>query len=283
MINSKVVVEELELTGEDIAVNKIGLDLADDFNNYEIVIDHFHNMGMIKNNDIISRYNNKNMVFRGTKIINGVGFGIVIETGNDCQIYRIDNDVKKEKTFIQKKIVFVCILNLYLMLLISSFAGIIVYSKNLQLGYSNARLWGIVIKMILLFNTVVPLSLQFFFDIASRIISKRIEKKCGIKINRNGKMAFQIIPNKIVSDKTGTITTGEMIIEGIYNKSGNLLNNGLLKGKHLLNVLACSEVQVGDKNQLLKNDPIEELLLTKLLNNLNFKLLANDMACLAAA
>lgn len=326
LINSKVAVQELELTGEDIVIHKTGLELLDSLNNYNITINHFNNYGFVgvledkqilssdvennyfgkpgkeskillsnkdqsftnldklANNDkIIINYSSKNMVYRGTKIIDGNVFGIIIETGNDCQIFRIDNNVQKSKTSIQNRIIDICLTNLYFMLLISSFASIIIYSKSISEGYSYQRLWRIVRKMILLFNTMVPLSLQFFFNTASVILSKRIEKKNNVIINRNGVTSFQINPEYIVSDKTGTITTNQMDVVGVYYNDDGKINNLMdetktIPYKFLLNVIACSEVQPHSITKvLLKNDILEEKLMDYMLKNLNTQLITNGI------
>ena len=61
-----------------------------------------------------------------------------------------------------------------------------------------------IASILLLFNTIIPLSLQFFFNMCSLVISKRIEKICDVKINSNGIRCFQTTPKYIVTDKTGT-------------------------------------------------------------------------------
>jgi len=270
LFNSNVLVQEIELTGEDIIISKIGLnvDLFSSHSKSLITINHHKNEGAIELNHKMISYSSKNMIFRGTKIIDGDTFGIVIETGNDCQIYRIDNNSKKDSSNIQKNIINICITNLYFMLILASFTGIIIYSKNIMEQYSYKKLLSIIRKMIILFNTMVPLSLQFFFSIGSGILSKRIANKNKITVNRNGIMAFQTDPHFIVSDKTGTITTNELDIANIFvNCDENTHNHRDIYRDHsidiLNNILACTEIQPHSKTgQLMKNDIVEEKLLS---------------------
>ncbi len=268
--NSNVLVQELELTGEDIIISKLALDIdkPEKHSESSITINHHKSEGFIEINHKIFPYTAKNMVFRGTKIVDGEVFGVIIETGNDCQIYRIDNKCKKDSSNIQKNIIDICITNLYFMLLLASFTGIIIYSKNVMEQYSYKKLLSIIRKMIILFNTMVPLSLQFFFSVGSGLLSKRIANKNKVTINRNGIMAFQTNPHFIVSDKTGTITTNKLEIAKVLIKTSpseqhyiDVLEDDRID--ILSNILACTEIQPHSKTGLLmKNDIIEEKLLS---------------------
>ena len=272
-----VAVQELKLTGEDIILNKTGIPIPlEEYETTGLFIYHKQNTGSILfwNKEEVStiNYTSKNMLFRGTKIVDisseqNYLLGLVIETGNDCQIYNINNknQLNPPKTSLQKKIVNICLLNLYIMLLLAGFCGIIIYAQN-----ENMKLWTINRKMILLFNTMIPLSLQFFFNSACLILSKRIERENQVQINRNGINAFQFNPEYIVSDKTGTITTNQMDLNKIYSV------NNTSHYMTLLNVLACSEVQPHSKTRkLLKNDLLEEKLLSHLLPSTNNILITN--------
>jgi magnesium-transporting ATPase (P-type) len=276
LINCNISVQELELTGEDIVISKSGINLQiSNLIKSELVINHWINEGCIKPLDTkLLNYDSKNMLFCGTKIIdiqnNTNIYGVVIETGNDCQIYRINNNYTKNKTSIQKELLNICLKNLYIMMLISSFFGVILYAKSAT--YSYRKLWSHIRKMILLLNTVVPLSLQFFFNTASMILSSRISTKHNVKINRNGTVSFQTNPTFIVSDKTGTITTNQMeLVTILTNKPSTDIDL-------LTNVISCSEIQVhSKKGHLLKNDIIEEKLLKHLLTKLDGKLIKNSV------
>ena len=153
-----------------------------------MTLNHYQNKGhltMSANNGLI-HYNQSNIAFRGTKVIDGEAFGIVIETGNDCQVYRIHHNTKKTTSGLQKTILDVCLHNLYLMLLMVSFTSVIIYSKQVDL------LWPIIRKMIILFNTMIPLSLQFFFTAGSGVLSQTAHNHQAT-INRSGLMAFKSI------------------------------------------------------------------------------------------
>ena len=311
ILNSRtVLVQELELTGEDIVLNKAGMDLDLRLGD-TVTINHKHNNGTFTTHDgNVHIYSSKNMLFRGTKIVDISNspssissslftsikgnelVGLVIEVGNDCQIYCINNEQSNYKTLIERKIINVCLTNLYLMLVIASFSGIVIYSKSSD-GYSRSgsihkKLWSTIRKMILLFNTMIPLSLQFFFNTASIILSKRISKDNNVTINRNGITSFQFSPHYIVSDKTGTITTADLELSNIFNFSFTSTDCNYFDvlqepfkmnddaNIYLKNIIACSEVQVHSRSgEILKNDIIEERLLSYFLHKTGTKLIQN--------
>jgi magnesium-transporting ATPase (P-type) len=291
LINSNVLVKELELTGEDIVVSKKGISFdieLNDLSKSTIQINHHLNSGYISCNLKISRnnlvsYDSKNMIFRGTSILEGSAFGVVIETGNDCQIYRISNNFQKNKTIVQKQILHVCLFNMYVLSIISLVGGLVIYFNNEQkvsIFMLNFKFWSLVRKIIMLLNTMIPLSLQFFFTVASNLISKQLEKIHNIKINRNGTMSFQVSPDYIVSDKTGTITLNNLKLVDIYPLKKNY-NNIFDEKKHqMLNVLACSEVTMG-LNGLIKMDEIEEKLITECMKHNKIKELISNSSDIA--
>lgn len=221
MINLSILVQEIELTGENIVISKVGMQINhQSFDNSKIIINHHQNEGIVAVLNINYSYTAKNIIFRGTKIVDGSALGLIIETGNDFQIYRINNNNQKHQTNIQKLITNICITNLYFLLILASFLGLIIYEKSTQLN-SYEQLWKIIRQMILLFNTMVALSLQFFLNTASVLLSKRIAQKNNVTINRNGFSSFQVNPYYIVSDKTGTLTTNELKIEKILTIENN--------------------------------------------------------------
>ena len=276
LINSSVSVQEIELTGEDIVISKTGVNIDLNNANSNIIINHHKNEGIIIIENCTHTYNSKNIIFRGTKIVDGQAFGVIIETGNDCQINRINNNRQRKQTQIQKIIVQICIFNLYFMLLLASFTGLIIYSKTINENYSYKKLWPIIRKMILLFNTMIPLSLQFFFNAASSILSNRLSKTHNIIINRNGLLSFQVDPHFIVTDKTGTLTTNQMDIASILTTEDGLT---ILKNIDILpNILACTEIQPHSQTHLLlKNDVLEEKLLSYLFSNTDRVLIENKI------
>ncbi len=271
--NSKVLVEELELTGEDVVIAKCGLD----YNYYldinsNITINHYCNTGFIIHNNIKYDYNKSNILFRGTKIIDYISEknkGIVIETGNDCHIFSINNKNLIKVTDIQNRSNKICIINLNILtFLCCIFAYILNRNNN-----STLNLFKNLVNCIILLNTVIPLSLQFFINSASFILKKYIESNY-LKINNNGINSYQNDIKYIVSDKTGTITKNEIILKQVYP----LINSNFYTIENiLLHTVACSEIQIHSKTkELLKTDILEKTLIEKIFNKYNSKLLQNN-------
>src|SRR5207249_4455856 len=86
LLNSSLLVDEYQLTGEEIIVSKVGLKFDHEHKDQATLTIHHHkNEGSITIDEHHYPYTSKNMLFRGTKIVDGHAFlGLVIETGNDC-------------------------------------------------------------------------------------------------------------------------------------------------------------------------------------------------------
>lgn len=254
----EILVSELNLTGEDIVIskNKIG---SFDFPSIDVDKQTINGVS----------YTDRNILFRGTQIVdmkNTMIYGIPIRLGNNCKIYNIKNNTKN-KTDLQKKLLKTCIINIILMLLLAILFSLILYCKDTHTEKKYRIMISNIRKMILLLNTMVPLSLQFFFNSAALILSKRIEKENKVKINTIN--CFQNNPHYIVSDKTGTITTGNLKVTTIETSEDNY--------NVILNILACSEIKTHSvTNKILKTDPIEEALLNDRLHGTEISISNTD-------
>lgn len=263
----KVIVNELDLTGENIDIPKNGL--LTDLNTKTIhdcvlTINHHKNSGLIETNDKKLLYTHDNIIFRGTKLIDGEAFGIAIEVGNDCQIFRLDYNIKKKLSPTQKLINKICTKNLYILITIASIGCVIVMDKLSQ-DFSIKTMTKNLGIFILLLNTMIPLSLQLFYNVASANISKNIENTHKVKINSSGIRSFQFDPHFIVSDKTGTLTTNNVRLAEYWHNN-NLVDNTHMrfditnsdKLELLINLISCSTIDIhSESKQLLKSDQLE--------------------------
>jgi len=204
------------------------------------------------------------IIYRGTNIIDGDAIGFVIEVGNSCKIYNINYDIKEKISWIEYQLYKLCLNNLYVLFGMSIFFSIIIYLK-----YSINKF----LHLLLLFNTLIPLSLQFFLNCSSQIISKRIEKYIDIKINQHGIKSFQFDPKFIVTDKTGTITTNKIELNNIYANFNFSKNFNQLA----INIISSSMIDLHSvTKKILKNDILEELLFNYLDDN-GIKLIENNV------
>ena len=276
----KIFVNELELTGENIEIPKNGL-LIENLNfstikDITLNIEHHKNKGYVELNNTKYNYDADNIVFRGTKIIDGTVFGIPIEVGNDCQIFRLDYNINKKDTYTQKLIYDICIKNLCILVFIASIIAVILKDK-MDMDFNTKTIIQNLTIIVLLLNTMIPLSLQLFYNVSSANISSNLAKKYNVKINSHGIRCFQYEPYFIVTDKTGTLTTNEIKLINIYY-NGELISD-LDKNKSLIfsNLISCSTVGTHSKTgELLKSDQLEVLMINFGKEN-NCKLISNHV------
>ena len=234
-------VSELAMTGESVILSKQGIPKGiEALEDAVIVVNHHKNNGHITlcNSDIL-HYTADNMLFRGTTpYITTQAYGMIIETGNDCQIYRLNYDMNKRPTGLHRQITEMCTFNLKILAMLSITIGFILYEQS----SGQTSLIKNAVSVILLGNTLIPLSLQFFSNLACIIITKRISKELNVRFNTGGLQSFQHNPVHVVTDKTGTLTTGQLSLDGIYGLNGHLID---------------TELRV-DMSVCLEGDPMEE-------------------------
>jgi len=212
------------------------------------------------------------VAFAGTRLVEGGACGLVIETGSDCAVHPPQQARRKPPTSIETRMLRACLGNLYAMLLVVACAGLVIYhDADLLPGESY---WQVAIKLVLLLNTMVPLSLPQFVAFASWMLSTRIAQAHGVVIHRDGTLAFQCRPRSIVTDKTGTLTTNRTELAAIVVQSAMttpaavpsvLLRPPLLSGDQTdsttatlaTGVLACSGLVVASSGQVVKNDELD--------------------------
>lgn len=281
--NNRVITEECSLTGEAIALCKSNLYIhPNDIKQTKITINHFKANGCLTIGDKSISYTEQNVIFRGTKILDGEVFGLIIETGNDCKIKRINYSHKKKITNIQKIMDNASFINLIIMLCISTLTT---YYMSYMQEIDNIETFLINnFRLILLYNTIVPLSWQPIFYLIMNAIAHRIVKKYlsshDITINATGTTSLKV-HDLICTDKTGTLTTGKMALGAIYikNSHGQVINALEQPSQDVLtNILACTESQAHSRTGLiLETNPEEALLLQHFLQKYGYKLISNQI------
>ncbi|ARF08724.1 soluble P-type ATPase [Catovirus CTV1] len=272
---------ELELSGENIVLNKKAL--FEDYDNNQLLksnicINQKKNNGFIEYDNKKYKYDENNIVFRGTKMLDGKLKGLVVEIGNDCMIYNIDNRVLKDKTWLYKKVNNITFNNLYYLLIISAFiAGALKYV------YPQRKFIFLVKTTVLLLNTVVPLSLQSFYNACTWILSRKIQTENNVTINSHGINCFENNPKYVVTDKTGTITKNQLkLIQviNISNKNNIIEKNDITNSSNINNffdIMSCTLINThSTTKQLLKNDEMEYLLLEWCCKNNKIKIMNNN-------
>ncbi|MBI2028028.1 MAG: calcium-translocating P-type ATPase, PMCA-type [Candidatus Levybacteria bacterium] len=162
----------------------------------------------------------KNMVFSGTSVASGRGMGIVITTGNQTIIGKIARDVsetKEDQTPIQKrldevgKMIGYIILGICLLV----FVFIVFLAKDFNTLSLTQRIIHSFIASVALAVAAVPEGLAAVVTISLAFGTQRMLKKNALirKLNSVETLGSTDI---ICSDKTGTLTRGEMTVRNIY-------------------------------------------------------------------
>jgi P-type Ca2+ transporter type 2C len=188
---TNMLVDEAHLTGESEPIQK--------------------NTHQIQEADL-ELYEMKNIVFAGSKILNGCGKGLVVKIGNDTEIGKIAvniQEAKEERTPLQKKmdrevraLVALAIISLVLVLVMG-------YIRNPDdLGFS-------VLLAISIMVAVFPEGLPASMTIALSLAMERLAKNSVIVKQLSSVETLGNV-DYICTDKTGTITKHDMTVKELF-------------------------------------------------------------------
>ena len=187
---TNVLVDEAHLTGESQPINKSTHPLSD------------------KN---LRLYEMKNIVFAGSKVLNGCGAGLIVKIGNATEIGKIAVNIQEageERTPLQKKmglevkaLVTLAIVSLVLVLAMGALRGA-------DLGFS-------VLLAISIMVAVFPEGLPASMTIALSLAMERLAKNSVI-IKRLSSVETLGNVDYICTDKTGTITKHDMTVKEVF-------------------------------------------------------------------
>ncbi len=162
----------------------------------------------------------KNMVFSGTSIASGRAVGIVIKTENETEIGKIAKDVaetKEDQTPIQKrldavgKMIGIIILGVCVMV----FIFVVFFAKDFVSLPLLQRIIHSFILAVALSVAAVPEGLTAVVTISLAFGTERLLKKNAL-IRKLNSVETLGSTDVICSDKTGTLTRGEMTVRNIY-------------------------------------------------------------------
>lgn len=187
---TNVLCDEAHLTGESEPINK-------------------HNNTIAQDN--LRLYEMKNVVFAGSKILNGMGRAIVVKIGNKTEMGKIAKNIteaEEEKTPLQKK------LNqeIKFLVFLAFFSAALVVGVSLmrQIGWEEIVLVAISL-MVAVFPEGLPASITIALSLAVERLAKNsvITKKLS-SVESLGNVDF------ICTDKTGTITQHKMTVKEVF-------------------------------------------------------------------
>ncbi len=162
----------------------------------------------------------KNMVFSGTIITTGSAEGIVVATGQKTQIGHIAglvNDIESEETPMQKKLdklgrqLGVGILGICLLV----FFVILIFDRELMDASMIQRLMLAFTAAVALAVAAIPEGLAFVVRISLALGARRMAAKNAL-VRRLSAVEALGSTDVICSDKTGTLTKGEMTVREIW-------------------------------------------------------------------
>ncbi|OGI10192.1 MAG: hypothetical protein A2Y40_03735 [Candidatus Margulisbacteria bacterium GWF2_35_9] len=246
--SSELLVDESHLTGESISIAK-------------------NNTILLSEN--LQLYEMKNIVFTGSKIVNGNCKAMIFSTGKNTEVGKIAKNIeesKEEKTPLQKKID----KEVNILMKVAVVSAIIVF---IQGYFSNVGLDIMLLTAISIMVAVFPEGLPASITISLSLAVNRLAKNSVI-IKKLSSVETLGNVDYICTDKTGTITKHNMTLKEFYIGHEYLSMADLLallaEGENkLINDLfriafLCSTAQVEEKDGNFINevgDPTETSLI----------------------
>lgn len=223
-----------------------------------------------------------NMVFSGTFVASGTAEGVVVGTGNSTEIGKIAtlvSEVETEQTPMQKKLdalgkqLGVGILAICAVV----FIVIFFFDREVMDATLAARLIFAFTAAVALAVAAIPEGLAFVVRISLALGARRMAAKNAL-VRKLSAVEALGSTDTICSDKTGTLTKGEMTVRKVwfsddtydvtgsgYNQKGEFSQGGhTVKGDELAAILRvgalCNDSQLKDDHTIL-GDPTEAALL----------------------
>ncbi|WP_010233490.1 cation-transporting P-type ATPase [Clostridium arbusti] len=257
---SNLKVQESALTGESTSVEK--------------------NVDAIDENSVLG--DRTNMVFSGTSVSTGTGIGVIIATGKDTEIGKINKmmaDVKKITTpLIKQTSKFGETVSISIVII-----AILIFIFGLFFrDYGTKEL---LLSVIGLAVAAIPEGLPAILSIILAIGVENMAKRKAIIRNLPSVETLGSV-SVICSDKTGTLTKNEMTVKAVvtsdsyydvegdgYSPDGQIIENGKEVNIEDINILknalicfkTCNDAHLGKDNNgewVMKGDPTEGALLT---------------------
>ena len=208
----------------------------------------------------------KNILYAITTIVNGRGKAVIFETGSNTEIGKITTVVQgitTQKTPFELKIKHTVKLLSLSMLIIVGIVFVISLIRGLPV--LDILIWSISLAV-----AAIPEALPAIITTSLTIGAYRMAKKNAL-IRRLTAVETLGSTTIICSDKTGTLTKGEMTVKQVYiydnhfievtgvgyNTKGNLLSNSSINKNDLMLLVKCAVLCNDAKIELLQDDIIK--------------------------
>lgn len=166
----------------------------------------------------------KNMLFAGTAIVSGRGTGVVVQTGDRTEIGKIAHEVAEVEdgeTPIQKRLNYIGKVIGYVILAICAivFVFIAFFAKDFSHLPFFQRMLQSFIASVALAVAAIPEGLPAVVTISLALGTQRMLKK-NVLVRKLNSVETLGSTDVICSDKTGTLTKGEMTVTKLFVSGG---------------------------------------------------------------
>ena len=166
-------------------------------------------------------FDRNNMAFLGTSVVGGSGKGVVVSVGKNTELGKISlqlTEIKEELTPLQKKIKkFSLLLSLFIVAIV-----FVIFFIGLFLGQNFLETFLISVALVV---AAIPEGLPVGVSVALAIGMQKILKKKGL-VRRLNSVETLGSATIICTDKTGTLTEGQMQVSAILTANSFLERDG---------------------------------------------------------
>lgn len=219
-----------------------------------------------------------NMVFLGTSIVGGSGKGIVVAVGSNTELGKISlqiTEIKEELTPLQEKIKkFSLLLSLFIVALV-----FIIFFTGLSLGQDFLEIF---LTSVAVAVAAIPEGLPVGVSVALAIGMQKILKRKGL-VRRLNSVETLGSATIICTDKTGTLTEGQLQVSAILTANSFLEREGkhfkrldleseeshvkVLKIGSLISDVVIERIGVSDLGKyVFHGDPLEQAVVSAALH-----------------
>jgi magnesium-transporting ATPase (P-type) len=154
----------------------------------------------------------QNIVFAGTTVVSGVGRGVVLSTGKDTQfgkIVSLSREVEEHLSPLQREIDYTAKVNFLVAMLVAA-VFFVVAKIFVNLNMIDSLLFAIGVMI-----SLVPEGFQLTLSLSLALTAQAMSKK-NVIVKRLSSVETLGSTTVMCVDKTGTITSGEMMVKKLW-------------------------------------------------------------------
>ena len=154
----------------------------------------------------------QNIVFAGTTVVSGVGRGVVLSTGKDTQfgkIVSLSREVEEHLSPLQREIDYTAKVNFLVAMLVAA-VFFVVAKIFVNLNMIDSLLFAVGVMI-----SLVPEGFQLTLSLSLALTAQAMSKK-NVIVKRLSSVETLGSTTVMCVDKTGTITSGEMMLKKLW-------------------------------------------------------------------